>query len=134
MGGIRSYDVAKRLVDEGVADYLSMSRPLIRESGLIGRWKGEGVSCVPLEPQAAETFFPQSSEMVPASPPHPPGTGYKISIGLEEWESSYIPVIKIQMVCDGKILERSPSFPLGTMDHQNVSKAITGLLEKQMKR
>jgi 2,4-dienoyl-CoA reductase-like NADH-dependent reductase (Old Yellow Enzyme family) len=155
VGGIRSYDVAKRLFNDGVADYLSMSRPLIREPGLIGRWKagdfreaaciscdncfepikkGEGVSCVPLEPQAAETFFPQLSEMVPASPPHPPGTGYKISIGLEEWESSYIPVIKIQMVCDGKILERSPSFPLGTMDHQNVSKAITGLLEKQMKR
>lgn len=38
-GGIRSYSVAKGLVDEGVTDYVSMSRPLIREPGLINRWK-----------------------------------------------------------------------------------------------
>lgn len=39
VGGIRSYHVAERLVEEGVADYISMSRPLIREPGLINRWK-----------------------------------------------------------------------------------------------
>ena len=39
VGGIRSLPVAERLVDEGVADYLSMSRPLIREPELIGRWQ-----------------------------------------------------------------------------------------------
>jgi 2,4-dienoyl-CoA reductase-like NADH-dependent reductase (Old Yellow Enzyme family) len=38
-GGIRSYSVAQGLVDEGVTDYVSMSRPLIREPGLINRWK-----------------------------------------------------------------------------------------------
>lgn len=40
VGGIRSYHVAERLVEEGVADYISMSRPLIREPGLVNRWKG----------------------------------------------------------------------------------------------
>lgn len=39
VGGIRSYEVAERLVAEGVADYVSMSRPLIREPGLIRRWR-----------------------------------------------------------------------------------------------
>jgi len=39
VGGNRSFQVAERLVEEGVADYLSMSRPLIREPGLVNRWK-----------------------------------------------------------------------------------------------
>jgi len=39
VGGIRSFQVAKRLVKEGVADYLSMSRPFIREPDLINRWR-----------------------------------------------------------------------------------------------
>jgi len=151
VGGIRSYEVARELVEEGTVDYISMSRPFIREPGLINRWKagdrreatciscdncfeplkkGEGVSCVPLEPEAAQTFFPQLSEIVPASPPLAPGTSYKVSIGLEDWQTNYIPVIKIQMLSDGQISERSPSFPLGTQDHQKVTRAIADLLEK----
>ncbi len=39
VGGIRSYEVAKRLVEEGVADYISMSRPFIREPDIVKRWK-----------------------------------------------------------------------------------------------
>ncbi len=39
VGGMRSFQVAERLVTEGVADYISMSRPLIREPGLINRWQ-----------------------------------------------------------------------------------------------
>jgi 2,4-dienoyl-CoA reductase-like NADH-dependent reductase (Old Yellow Enzyme family) len=39
VGGNRSFHVAERLVDKGVADYISMSRPLIREPHLINRWK-----------------------------------------------------------------------------------------------
>jgi len=39
VGGIRSYGVAKQLVETGVADYISLSRPLIREPHLINRWK-----------------------------------------------------------------------------------------------
>lgn len=67
VGGVRSLEVAERLVEEGLADYISMSRPFIREPGLINRWKagdrrkaecksdnlcfrpgfeGEGVHCV----------------------------------------------------------------------------------------
>ena len=39
VGGVRSLEVAERLVDDGVADYISMSRPFIREPNLINRWK-----------------------------------------------------------------------------------------------
>lgn len=39
VGGMRSFEVAEKLVDNGMADYISMSRPLIKEPGLINRWK-----------------------------------------------------------------------------------------------
>jgi 2,4-dienoyl-CoA reductase-like NADH-dependent reductase (Old Yellow Enzyme family) len=39
VGGIRSYGVAEKLVEDGMADCISLSRPLIREPGLINRWK-----------------------------------------------------------------------------------------------
>jgi 2,4-dienoyl-CoA reductase-like NADH-dependent reductase (Old Yellow Enzyme family) len=152
VGGIRSYYVAKQLVEEGTTDYISICRPFIREPDLINRWKsgdlrkatciscnncieqakkGEGISCVPLEDAKVETFFPQLSEDIPASPPHPAGTSYRISIGLEQWESNFIPVVKIQLVRDGEVSEGGPSFPLGTEDHVKVSKAIADLLDKQ---
>jgi 2,4-dienoyl-CoA reductase-like NADH-dependent reductase (Old Yellow Enzyme family) len=67
VGGIRSFHIAEHLIDDGVADYISMCRPLIREPHLINRWetgdvtkaacvsdnmcfgpaiKGEGIYCV----------------------------------------------------------------------------------------
>jgi 2,4-dienoyl-CoA reductase-like NADH-dependent reductase (Old Yellow Enzyme family) len=67
VGGIRSLEKAKKLVAGNVADYISLCRPLIREPGLINRWrsgdtgpalcssdnlcfrpalKGEGIYCV----------------------------------------------------------------------------------------
>jgi 2,4-dienoyl-CoA reductase-like NADH-dependent reductase (Old Yellow Enzyme family) len=39
VGGIRSFPVAERLVRDGVADYIALCRPLIREPGLINRWR-----------------------------------------------------------------------------------------------
>ena len=39
VGGIRSYEVAEQLLQEDAADYVSMCRPLVREPGLINRWK-----------------------------------------------------------------------------------------------
>jgi 2,4-dienoyl-CoA reductase-like NADH-dependent reductase (Old Yellow Enzyme family) len=151
VGGIRSYGLAERLVAEGVADYISMSRPFIRDPELILRWKagerleaeciscnncfeqikqGIGVSCVPVVPEPVESFFPQISKTVPASRPHPPGTSYQISIGLEQRGSDFIPVVKVQMLEDGKIMDCGPSFPLGSEDHQKVNRAIKDLLEK----
>ncbi|MEW6714623.1 MAG: NADH:flavin oxidoreductase [Nitrospirota bacterium] len=74
VGGIRSYEVAEKLVKEDVTDYISMSRPLIREPGLINRWrsgdhgrstcksdnacfipafKGKGIYCVTREKEKA---------------------------------------------------------------------------------
>ncbi|MDF1591211.1 MAG: NADH:flavin oxidoreductase [Desulfobacterales bacterium] len=39
VGGIRSYGVAQGLVEAGLADYISLCRPLIREPGLVKRWQ-----------------------------------------------------------------------------------------------
>ncbi len=39
VGGIRSFEVAEKLVQGGTADYISMSRPFIREPDLVNRWK-----------------------------------------------------------------------------------------------
>ena len=39
VGGIRSYEVADRIVSEGTADYIALCRPLIAEPDLINRWK-----------------------------------------------------------------------------------------------
>ena len=39
VGGNRSFQVAERLIKEGCADYISMSRPFIREPGLVNRWR-----------------------------------------------------------------------------------------------
>jgi 2,4-dienoyl-CoA reductase-like NADH-dependent reductase (Old Yellow Enzyme family) len=38
VGGNRSFQVAEKLVDEGYADLISMSRPFIREPDLVRRW------------------------------------------------------------------------------------------------
>lgn len=67
VGGLRSLEMAERLVKDGIADFISMSRPFIREPDLINRWKtgdrskaaclsdnqcfllareGKGISCV----------------------------------------------------------------------------------------
>jgi 2,4-dienoyl-CoA reductase-like NADH-dependent reductase (Old Yellow Enzyme family) len=39
VGEVRSPDVAERLVAEGTADYIAVSRPLICEPDLVNRWK-----------------------------------------------------------------------------------------------
>jgi 2,4-dienoyl-CoA reductase-like NADH-dependent reductase (Old Yellow Enzyme family) len=39
VGGVRSFQVAENLVTGGVADYISMCRPFIREPDLIKRWE-----------------------------------------------------------------------------------------------
>ena len=39
VGGIRSFEVAERIVNSDIADFISMSRPFIREPDLINRWK-----------------------------------------------------------------------------------------------
>ena len=40
VGGIRTIETAERLLGEGLADYIALCRPLIREPGLVNRWKG----------------------------------------------------------------------------------------------
>lgn len=151
VGGIRSNHLANKLVEKGTADFISMCRPFIREPDLVNRWKsgdlrkaqciscnncveqvkkGEGLSCAPVEGPSTISFFPQLSETVQAGPPLPPGTHYEVSIGLEEWDSSYIPVLKVQLIHRGRVLETGLSFPLGSEDRDNVNKAIARLIEK----
>lgn len=75
VGGIRSFDVAEQAVSSGLADYVSLCRPLICEPGLVRRWMegdrspalcvsdnacygpgfaGEGVRCVTFEKARAK--------------------------------------------------------------------------------
>ncbi len=44
VGGVRSFQLAGRLLDEGYADYISMSRPFIREPDLINHWASGDLS------------------------------------------------------------------------------------------
>jgi 2,4-dienoyl-CoA reductase-like NADH-dependent reductase (Old Yellow Enzyme family) len=44
VGGIRSFPVAEKIVDDHIADYISMCRPLIREPGLVNRWESGDLS------------------------------------------------------------------------------------------
>ena len=39
VGGNRSYEKAQQIVEDGIADYISLCRPFIREPGLINRWR-----------------------------------------------------------------------------------------------
>jgi 2,4-dienoyl-CoA reductase-like NADH-dependent reductase (Old Yellow Enzyme family) len=39
VGGIRSYTVAEKLVEDGIADFISLSRPFIRGLHLVARWR-----------------------------------------------------------------------------------------------
>lgn len=76
VGGLRSPEVMKEILDAGEADYFSMSRPLIREPDLPSRWargdrrrascqsclgcfrptrRGEGIRCVNANPEKQQT-------------------------------------------------------------------------------
>ena len=46
------------------------------------------------------------------------------------FEQSNIPVLKIQMVYKGKIINRKPSFPIATEDYVKVNQTITELLKE----
>jgi hypothetical protein len=59
---------------------------------------------------------------------------YQIATGLEQWESGFYPVLKIQIVRDEKIIASGPSIPLSTDDPDNLIQAIKTLLEKHRQR
>jgi 2,4-dienoyl-CoA reductase-like NADH-dependent reductase (Old Yellow Enzyme family) len=40
VGGIRSFQKAEQLIQDGYADYISMCRPFVREPDLVKRWSG----------------------------------------------------------------------------------------------
>jgi 2,4-dienoyl-CoA reductase-like NADH-dependent reductase (Old Yellow Enzyme family) len=44
VGGMRSFFVAEQTISNGIADYISMCRPFIREPGLIKRWQSGDTS------------------------------------------------------------------------------------------
>ena len=43
VGGIRTFETSTRLVAEGIADYIALSRPLICEPDLVNRWQSGDV-------------------------------------------------------------------------------------------
>ena len=149
VGGIRSFPTARRLLSEGTADFIALCRPFIREPDLVNRWQrgdrqkaacldcnncmeqlkqGSGLVCRPLEPQEKETFFAQQTESLPAGPPFPSNIAYQVSFGLEEWDGNFLPVIKVQMIRDGKILNAGLSFPAGTDDFEKISEIVKDLV------
>jgi 2,4-dienoyl-CoA reductase-like NADH-dependent reductase (Old Yellow Enzyme family) len=155
VGGIRSLKTAEALIEEGAADYISMCRPFICEPDLVRRWEngdsrpaaciscnqctdqikqGLGPECVPRQPEPAETFFPEHLERIPAGPPHPPGTSYQIASGLEQWESGFYPVLKIQFLQDEKIINSGPSIPLSSDDPDRLIESLKTILEKHRQR
>ena len=42
VGGLRTFELMEEIVGEGDADLVSLSRPLIREPGIINAWKESG--------------------------------------------------------------------------------------------
>ncbi|WP_064518636.1 hypothetical protein [Buttiauxella gaviniae] len=82
----------------------------------------------------AKTYFPfeRTVELVTASKPHPDNTYYKVSRGTELWDGENVEVFKVQMVYDGEIAgRRSPSYPVGTDDHQRVQLAIEKIIRSR---
>jgi 2,4-dienoyl-CoA reductase-like NADH-dependent reductase (Old Yellow Enzyme family) len=86
VGGIRTIEMAETLVSEGVADYICLCRPLIREPYLVNRWKsgdrkpalcvsdsgcfgpgreGKGISCVVEEREQHRNERKSSAKRVP---------------------------------------------------------------------
>jgi 2,4-dienoyl-CoA reductase-like NADH-dependent reductase (Old Yellow Enzyme family) len=150
VGGIRSYAKAESLVSSGTADYIALCRPLICEPGLVARWKsgntekasciscnncvqeaikGSGIACAPpQEKKVEQTFFPHKTVRLSAGPPFPPGTSYVVSIGLEQWGATYLPVTKIQLYANGKILDRGLSIPQDSQDHRKIFQALETLM------
>jgi 2,4-dienoyl-CoA reductase-like NADH-dependent reductase (Old Yellow Enzyme family) len=150
VGGIRSVHTARRLVSEFGIDCVSLCRPLICEPALIRRWesgdlsdaaciscnncveeikKGRGVSCVPLQKETHDSFFPQITESISASPPHPAGARYVISFGLRATEARFLPMVEVHMTFPGDNRKHPCYFPPGSRDHEKVCRAIRSLSE-----
>jgi len=59
VGGLRTPHVMEKIISEGIADFISMSRPLIREPGLVRRWKDgdlEKAKCISCNMCALHVF------------------------------------------------------------------------------
>ena len=77
----------------------------------------------------AKVYFPDTAAIVNASPPHPPNTQYRVSIGTETWGGENHRVIKVHMIFDGKVADRrTPSYPVGTTDCTRVAETIRKLI------
>ena len=150
VGGIRSYETGRRLIEANTADYIALCRPFIREPGLVNRWasgdtgdayciacnncveelkKGFGLHCLPVEAPDEKTFFPQKSEKIPGSPTFPPEISYQVSYGLEEWQGQFLPVVKIQMVNGEKSLGPGLSFPGHIEEFEHFFQLIRDLIK-----
>lgn len=74
-------------------------------------------------------FKKQFETRIAASHPHPAGSEYVISVGIEDWNGESIMVTKIRMAYNGRIQGRkAPSYPIGTSDFERVSEEVHKLL------
>ena len=102
--------------------------PLILMFAYVGIWSIIQSNLIKQERKMAKTFYPRKSVLIPASPPHPENTEYKISSGLEHWGDENHDVLKVQMVYNGTVSgRRSPSYPIGTDDFERVTNELQKL-------
>lgn len=74
------------------------------------------------------SFHPLLYRDIPASPPHPDGSHYRVAIGIEYWPEGPQQVEKVQMVQNGRVLgRRPPSFPTGSDDFSRISATLQEL-------
>lgn len=68
---------------------------------------------------------------VPASPPHPAGTAYRVSVGIEQRDSDSGVVYRVEMETLGVVAPRRiPSFPFSTDDAARVALALEAVREE----
>jgi hypothetical protein len=76
-------------------------------------------------------YRPLTSRHVPASAPHPPGTTYRVSAGIEQRDSDRAIVYRIELAHHGVVAPRRvPSFPYAGDDAARVAQALEAVREE----
>lgn len=71
--------------------------------------------------------FPQITESIHDSQPHPAGARYCISFGLRTTEAGFLPMDEVHMTFPGDNRKHPCDFPPGSRDHEEADRAIRSL-------
>ena len=63
VGGIRSFEIARELIENELTDYISLSHPLIRKPGLIKRWQSGDIKRLHVSPAINASNRPQKEKI-----------------------------------------------------------------------